>query len=142
MIFAGVAELCRTCLDRVWSSFLGPVVFYPLATGCMMPSAAPADALGSIRRGSSTAWPRNWMPSCELLTWDLSLRAHFACQVGAAGSCHGSVCVLNRLQKACSLSMVSGTRSSLLSAATLVELAQRSESLPPGASRVTCHSLT
>ena len=62
---AGVAELCRTCLDRVWSSFLGPVVFYPLATGCMMPSAAPADALGSIRRGSSTAWPRSWMPSCE-----------------------------------------------------------------------------
>lgn len=32
---AGGTELSRSCAERVWASFLGPVVFWPLAPGAM-----------------------------------------------------------------------------------------------------------
>jgi hypothetical protein len=61
---AGEPALCQECSERLWTSFLAPVVFYPLAAGeAGFASAGPPEPEGpGVRRMSTNNWTRSWLP--------------------------------------------------------------------------------
>ena len=74
----GGADLSRSCAERVWASFLGPVVFWPLAPGAMAwangcgaeaianPSETADGSPDFVHAGMELASDANW--HVELIT--------------------------------------------------------------------------
>ena len=59
---AGEATLCQAASERLWKTFLAPVVFYPLAAGDMLAGGPEGPATEGVRRVSVGNWARTWLP--------------------------------------------------------------------------------
>ncbi len=81
----GKPALCTAASEKLWKTFLAPVVFYPLATGDT--AAVGPDSLeeDSLRCMSVNNWARTWLQSGDgvLLRTALRTKCHSCSELAA-----------------------------------------------------------